>query len=372
MLRIRAGIMSVVLVLGAPAALGGQWSSGGGELFRDTKNPWFPKPATDVRYCVQIDHNLFGVDQSVAERAIETALAYWKKELTTTASGMNVDVGTQSFHRVACGKNTDLTFQLGVLDEEQRNFLRDPTLFAAIAVRTDYDIAKRRGQGFIYVAPEQGSLRPSSVNLRSDPWRAFGGRLLELVLMHELGHVFGLGHINSEGLMDERFVDFILNRHVTQPQYEKENPQIFHFRRSVMHDVGPCWGAAGFQKLRYEFFDIPEDLACSRITVLPDRIIVEAKRLAGDSSWLKIGSASLDHQGALDRMIPMIFEYHPSRGTYWLQPTLQIQTRIGRYQSTRGVEREIFVELDPNRARIGGVYNGHIIPDLDAPFILAP
>lgn len=365
-------VASAAALLVAPAVWAGQWSSGGGELFRDTKNPWFPKSLADVHYCVQIDEVTFGIEREAAERAIETALSYWKNELTGTPAGTTVDVGTQRFLRSGCDEATDLTFQMGVLNGVQHQYLGDPTLYAAIAVRTDYDIATRRGKGFVYVAPESGTLRPTSVDLRPDPWRAFSSRLLELVLMHELGHVFGLGHSNNYGLMDERFVELTLNRNVTRPPYETEEPQIFVFRRATNYDLGPCWGPVGPQRLRYEFFDIPQDLACSQVQIFPDRIVVQAKRIESAATWIEIGSASLDLQGASDRMTPLIFEYRPEYGGHWLQPTVVVRTRLGFYRSVRGVQREVFVELDPAQARIGGVLDGHVIPDLSMPFMRTP
>ena len=60
--------------------------------------------------------------------------------------------------------------------------------------RTFYDSRKMLGSGFIYVAPELGALRPDLKEMDSRLWTFSDALRLRLVLIHELGHVFGVRH----------------------------------------------------------------------------------------------------------------------------------------------------------------------------------
>lgn len=80
-----------------------------------------------------------------------------------------------------------------------------------MSVRTRYDDVNLRGGGFIYVSADSGPLAYSNEFLRHGAWHLGKGGLLFKVLVHELGHVFGLPHMNESIVMHERFPERVLS-----------------------------------------------------------------------------------------------------------------------------------------------------------------
>jgi hypothetical protein len=96
------------------------------------------------------------------------------------------------------------------LNQEQEDYIKIPANFAAISVRTDYDQAQLRGEGFIYVSPVHGRLSFRGAVGKPDLWSWGGGAKLYAILLHELGHVFGLPHMGAMGeLMSEGFGEIL-------------------------------------------------------------------------------------------------------------------------------------------------------------------
>ena len=78
-------LSSTVLLLGTAFTshlfAGGATSSGGGNSFHNSDNPWFLENTEIVPYCIQIDEANFGVSLEFAKAKIEGALTYWKDNL---------------------------------------------------------------------------------------------------------------------------------------------------------------------------------------------------------------------------------------------------------------------------------------------------
>ena len=182
------------------------------------RNPWFLNNVKVVKYCVLIDERNFGVDRSQAANSVKKAIAYWKAEFPAAVlpemQGFGrIKIATQDFIQGACDKRTDIVFQFGVLTSSQKKFLRDPHEFGAVAVRTNYEASSMTGKGFVYVSPEHGPLAYDRSDADNNGWSDNNGQLLNLTLIHELGHIFGLPHVGSYGdLMSEGFVETILTK----------------------------------------------------------------------------------------------------------------------------------------------------------------
>ena len=224
-------VLSLFVISNTALAKAGGWSSGGGELIKDVRNPWFLNNVKVVKYCVLIDERNFGVDRSQAADSVKKAIAYWKAEFPAAVlpdmQGFGrLRIATQEFVESTCDKRTDIVFQFGLLTGNQKKFLRDPHEFGAIAVRTNYEASSMTGKGFVYVSPERGPLAYDRSSAADNAWSGNDGQFLNLTLIHELGHVFGLPHVGSFGdLMSEGFVEAILAK--KQPASRDEVPHFF-------------------------------------------------------------------------------------------------------------------------------------------------
>lgn len=180
----------------------GTITSGGGYIYGYESNPWFIGNTSQVSYCVDIDQDNFGVSAALATEAIEKSIHNWQETLKKAPFAHHQEepvgtliTGTQEFIKVSCTEESvDIRFQLGRISDEQRRHLGHPQKFIASTVQTSYDEINMKGQGFIYVAPEKGDLRPKADDLAKSFWGFEGGLFLEATITHELGHVFGLQH----------------------------------------------------------------------------------------------------------------------------------------------------------------------------------
>lgn len=219
--RILAG-MFLSLLFNSAAFAG--WTSGGGEILKDAQNPWFiTKNTSIVKYCIEMDEKNFGATREQTKKSIEIALAFWKKQFTNTgpamaAGGYQFVMAQHQYVEVACNAMTDLTkdqnadikFQFGTLNGEQFAYFKDPTKQVAAAVRTVYDTKQLKGKGFIYVSPENGPFKIQAKGILAQPWSKEDGVLLVPVLIHELGHVFGIPHNPDIFIMKEDFPETLL------------------------------------------------------------------------------------------------------------------------------------------------------------------
>lgn len=191
------------------------WTSGGGELLGDSVNPWWVKNTKNLNYCISINQNTFNQTEEDLNRVVVKALSFWKKEfkeITYSEYPHTSQTAQQKFTRTACSEKTDLKFQFGYLTEEQKKKVQDSERFVSLAVRTDYDQVNLKGKGFVYVSDRLA---------RKDETE------LLYVLLHELGHVFGLPHTgrNNFDLMAEDFVESVIKGRI--PSNLKNIPSYF-------------------------------------------------------------------------------------------------------------------------------------------------
>ncbi len=107
------------------------------------------------------------------------------------------------FQEVPCEGNPPLVFKLGVTDEEAATVLRytaETTL--AFAYHAQYDPIAEESRGFVWLAADQGLKKYRGPQEQDRFWQEPAS--LYNILVHELGHVFGVQHI-PKTLMDESF-----------------------------------------------------------------------------------------------------------------------------------------------------------------------
>lgn len=201
------------------------WSSGGGNLTKNSQNPWFLNNTTHVRYCVLVDEKNFGASTKLIHENIEKAIAYWKSEfpyavLPEMKKLGRLGLATQTFEKVDCDDETDIRLQFGVLSEKQSRFLKTPRESGAVTVRTHYSEESLRAKGFLYFSPARGPLAYDLPGTPPDVWEKNQGALLYLTLVHEFGHVFGLNHFGTnDQLMSEGFVQRLLLKGTHAPSW---------------------------------------------------------------------------------------------------------------------------------------------------------
>lgn len=195
------------------------WVSAGGNLILDSQNPWFIQNTKVVRYCIERDPANFDAEFDNIQTQVRSAFAYWVREGSdvqgpTYWPGQEpIKIATQNFIEEQCNNKTDIRFQMGFLSDQQLKSLGgDVRDIAGVAVRTAYDRVNLRGKGFVYIAPDSGPNRFRGFTT-AKPWRVKSGALLYNMLIHELGHVFGLPHITTDsGLMRADFAEKLMIR----------------------------------------------------------------------------------------------------------------------------------------------------------------
>lgn len=369
-------LLLLTLVGGASTAHAG-WVGGGGRFIQDADNPWFIQNTPLVNYCIKVDEANFGLPIARLRTLSAEAFQFWKKQVASiqqtsfqTMQGATaiIKVATQVFREVGCNDNPELVLQFGVLDQPQRDFLGDPTDFAAVSIRTDYDPVNLKGKGFIYLSPQSGPLRLKESRM-SQPWTTENGALAQIFLAHELGHVFGFQH-DDTFLMTSQITDLLQRRAVDVPylssQFRKmlNGPDLlfgvkmYEYQTSGRPDLyRSLWGSAGEDTVSYALED-----GVFKVSAWNNGNGSASKRLIGQARLVRkdfgpqrtVGYFWFPPQQA-------VFPGFVGSGTYWYGSTPPPPRYEGEYRSLDGsVSRTIKVSvLDAhNYFDVGGEFEG--------------
>jgi hypothetical protein len=136
--------------------------------------------------------------------AIQSAYKVWADYMAAKTGDVNhtgdIDLPTSVRLNSSCNGNEDLTFYFGVTNSAVTQALRDYVDPIAIAHRKSYS-TYTWDSGFIWVADSQNAQR-----LMNSDWSK--SDLLMGVLVHEIGHVLGCGHVAGT-LMRAGILDFL-------------------------------------------------------------------------------------------------------------------------------------------------------------------
>lgn len=166
---------------------GGIDGSGGGELRAEAGSAWFPQKEKAIKYCFITDKD-FGIETSKVRNFFEQAFAQW----TSYSKEKNVDnFASKLVFLNSCDDSQDLTIYLGKETElisEEKTHYNYPI---ALSVRTEYSLDEKWGKGLIWLA------KPYSIDPAIKLPDYFNDKRLYGILLHEIGHIFGNGHITS-------------------------------------------------------------------------------------------------------------------------------------------------------------------------------
>jgi hypothetical protein len=186
----------------------GEWGGSGGEFIKDQNNPWFLVNTKQVSYCIEIDSAGFSAPPEKVRSLIEMAIQYWKGELAKHSQVLGVGIQDfvlkNNFPSEKCSGSEDLKIQFGynTLSADQQSLFsshdEDPADYVGVAVRTEYDKVNLKGRGFVFISSDRGPdpshIYNHGVDVAPNLWTHDG--LLFRILQHELGHVFGVTHID--------------------------------------------------------------------------------------------------------------------------------------------------------------------------------
>lgn len=357
------------------------WESSGGEIFRFAKNPWFVRNTSVVRYCVAIDSAGFSSDAATVKLSLNNAVAYWQREFKNAIGAVQHDpndpldpmtpvtaLATQVFVEETCGAQTDLVlkFGAGVLSQDEKKHLGDFQSYIGISVRTEYDMKLMKAKGFIFIASDKGpNAYHNPGHLLDNAWKY--PKLLEYILLHELGHVFGLPHSGS-GLMSEVFPDQLLHKNMYTSYLALEPPSMFGSPQRVDVCVGD------FGAFEPAFFQLPSGTPCLRIEpqasdpFLWDISSIDRKKVPTLAGYLRVQpntGAFLSLQPAVIVHLPAdqeVFAPHERALFSFLIGAFYVDINAsGSYRTKTSLKPyPVFLQLRPDRIHVLGEYDSRL------------
>ncbi|MBF0363334.1 MAG: hypothetical protein HQK49_20095 [Oligoflexia bacterium] len=216
---------------------GGSIDSGGVDLEAiDSGAAWFLGDRT-VRYCIEVSSD-FGANVQEIDQVLQSVFTMWSNYLTTRTAYqklrgehgypflMDIAKKYQLVTNCANKNASDIVFYFGVVNneiEKARNNFDNPVAFIK---RTNYDMDNGWAKGFVWVSKKYSS-----------KWISF--HLLDVILLHEMGHVLGNGHL-SETIMDQniaKMMDYIVNSPYGTPHTISTYFEIDWFERLLTIDL---------------------------------------------------------------------------------------------------------------------------------------
>ena len=201
-------LLLIIIFFSSLSYAQGTSGSGGNDLVPDgAYDAWFTGNGT-IRYCIEMSPK-FGTELSFAEMQIEQAFLTWQDYIIrkkvnerTYYDGSPALIAIVSAKMERCDGTEDLHFYLGseneqVTNEKKRYFNPD-----GLAKRESYDLKTGWGKGFIWIA-SAGTISKEYESPGSYPVWTSRNKLLQALITHELGHVFGNGHAGGT-IMDKQ------------------------------------------------------------------------------------------------------------------------------------------------------------------------
>ncbi|MGE0171911.1 MAG: hypothetical protein AB7T49_03965 [Oligoflexales bacterium] len=162
----------------------------------DNDRAWFPDPAREVNYCVNLAAN-FGVSKGRAIALIEESISTWREYLATRQTIAKYFNSTRYKVQPVCGENVDLRFELGARDGDLAKIVETINGPAGQHVLAGTEEGGW-SQGIVWLASEK------SQTADFPNWSSHENAALKGALLHQLGHVLGVGHVEGT-IMSKEF-----------------------------------------------------------------------------------------------------------------------------------------------------------------------
>jgi hypothetical protein len=395
-MNIQLFVLLMSLLASCGTSFAGTVTSGGGRLFRYAQNPWWVENTKEVSYCIEIDSvNFDDLEVDEAKTMIEASLSSWKNVYDKLEDGGYEDgqlvpygqlrLATQKFVYEPCSGQTDLRFQFGVISKDQKKNFVNIKDFVGAAVRTEYDLVNLSSKGFIYIAPLKGDNAPSTDDLEPAAWTLWNRSFLKISLDHEVGHIFGNQDNTSEDLMDGRTLEALISkkmiaglklakisgksvRRITTPEalaIPMRNVQYKGCGDSGR--LNPIWNTV--------YFGIPNNVACSKITVNPEsyKIVIETAENAstpysyyGEIKWNQTsGTGSFMARLDLPSQQKVFSKIPDSYGSLLGEYADKETTFSGTFKSASGMKKPVLVQFKSgNQVSVTGFEKNKFVEDL--------
>lgn len=223
-----------------PAGFGGAWVLGDNN---------------EIKYCLEVG-SAFGVDLNSIKHDLQRAFSIWKQYIISKRINENLEINfldslnyggypegqapaglveksklfrltTTSTLMSSCDGSENIKFYFGIEDELVASLKKSYFNPTAFSFRSEYDSYSGKGKGLIWLA-KKGSLGQNKGNYPdwSLPNRVLG------VLLHELGHFYGVGHIEGT-IMQENMFGLLL-----KPEWTSEEQEVIEYKMShIDHEL---------------------------------------------------------------------------------------------------------------------------------------
>lgn len=202
----------VSLCFSTAALAGGMTSTGGDSHKWGNESAWFLSNSP-VSYCIEIAPTE-KVSAGKVKADFESAVSTWKKYYEERASRIHPPEFKLNFNfqLESCQPSTRLKIFVGVMNadvDKAKKLFEDPYAFA---YRSEYDFEAGLGRGFIWFKPSP------ALETQFPQWNT--PYALHGMLLHELGHVYGCGHMKNT-IMEENPVSNMQAAGSNDPNWAK-------------------------------------------------------------------------------------------------------------------------------------------------------